>query len=111
MRVRTAPAEDQASHRNSVYNAAKKPGAGNSFFVDFGKEFQGGLRLHVKGGKAGQTVKLQSGEMCTPMLNNNSHSCNKVAQDWGWDFTWTLREGDQTIEQHEYMEFRYVSEG
>ena len=26
-----------------------------------------------------------------------------------WDFTWTLRAGDQTIEQHQYMEFRYLS--
>ena len=79
--VRTAPAEEQATRRNSVYDV-DTPSAGNSFFLDFGKEFQGGLRLHVKGGKAGQTVKFQSGEMCTPMLNNNSHSCNKVQQDW-----------------------------
>ena len=26
-----------------------------------------------------------------------------------WDFTWTLRDGDQMIEQHQYMEFRYLS--
>ena len=32
-----------------------------------------------------------------------------VASDWGYNLTWTLRAGSQTIEQHEYMEFRYVN--
>jgi hypothetical protein len=27
---------------------------------------------------------------------------------WGYSFNWTLREGRQTIEQHDYMIFRYL---
>lgn len=152
--ARTGPGAIQTGHRNNMYSDAMgvKP---TSFFVDFGKEFQGGLRLHVEDGKAGQTVKLQSGEMCTPLTNQSdymtSESCTTVQQDWQvredlvlllvlsavrdcaqlplggrfvslpltlqiqlsllvaqWDFTWTLRDGDQMIEQHQYMEFRSV---
>jgi hypothetical protein len=83
--VRTGPGAAPDGHRNNIYAEAMgvKP---TSFFVDFGREFQGGLRLHVEGGKAGQTVKLQSGEMCTPLTNNSgamvSGSCNTVQQDW-----------------------------
>ena len=60
--VRTGPGAAPDGHRNGVYADAMgvKP---TSFFVDFGTEFQGGLRLHVEGGKAGQTVKFVSGEM------------------------------------------------
>ena len=47
------------------------------------------------------------------MTNNSgwmtSGSCTTVQQDWDWHFTWTLRDGDQVIEQHQYMEFRYLS--
>eukprot|EP01051_Picozoa_sp_SAG22_P017479 SAG22_NODE_2705_length_2297_cov_1.227934_4_plen_107_part_00 len=77
-----------------------------------------GLRLKVTGGKAGQTVKFNSGEMCTPMTTtvsgdghnvSNPSKCTDVQQDWQWTFTWTLRDGDQTIEQHQYMEFRYLN--
>ena len=32
-----------------------------------------------------------------------------VSSDWGYNFSWTLRAGEQTIEQHEYQEFRYVN--
>ena len=111
--VRTAPSgTDMTGHRDSIYAALGKNegsvGGGSSFFVDFGKEFQGGLKLTVKDGAAGQTVKLTSGEMCTPFLNNNSKSCNTVQQNWQWEFTWTLRAGEQKIEQHQYMEFRYL---
>ena len=140
-------------HRNSVYGALGPSPSG--FFVDFGKEFQGGawsrtpttrcghsdppnplhplslrkvpgllhlgpagLRLKVTGGKAGQTVKFNSGEMCTPMTTtvsgggrnvSNPSKCTDVEQDWQWMFTWTLRDGDQMIEQHQYMEFRYLN--
>ena len=40
-----------------------------SYFVDFGKEFTGGVRLVVEGGaKSGQVVHLRSGELCAPMV-------------------------------------------
>ena len=32
-----------------------------------------------------------------------------VGDDWGYDFVWTLRDGEQMLEQHQYMEFRYVN--
>ena len=102
--VRTGPGAAPDGHRNSIYSDAMgvKP---SSFFVDFGIEFQGGLRLHVEGGKAGQTVKFVSGEMCTPLTNTSgvmaTGSCTTVQQDWQWDFEWTLRDGDQMIEQHQ----------
>ena len=81
------------------------------FLVDFGREFQGGLILNVEGGEAGTTVSIMSGESRF-RLHNKSYTgpvTSKVGDDWGYNFTWTLRDGDQTIEQHEYMEFRYVN--
>jgi hypothetical protein len=93
--------------------------SGKSFFVEWKQEFSGGLRLTVKGGKAGQAVRFVSGELCTPLVwdagafdgrgQNVSTHCDTVEQDWGWDFNWTLREGAQTIEQHQYMIFRYLT--
>jgi hypothetical protein len=84
-----------------------------SFFVDFGKEFTGGIRLVVAGATSGQVVHFRSGERCAPMVldptafnglgQNVSTSCTTVEQDWGWDFNWTLRNGGQTIEQHQYV--------
>ena len=65
---------------------------GDTFFVDFGKEFQGGIRLHVAAGKAGQRVSFKSGEQCTPLANSSaglSSRCTTVQQDWQWDFTYT----------------------
>ena len=40
---------------------------------------------------------------------NVSTHCDTVTQSWGWDFNWTLRDGAQTIEQHQYMIFRYLT--
>lgn len=67
----------------------------------FEKEFQGGLRLDVKGGKAGSFVNITCGESLSPT--------NIVGYTWGWEFGWTFRDGDQTLEQHKYMECRFVS--
>jgi hypothetical protein len=72
-----------------------------SFFVaDFAKELQGGLRLTVGDGTAGQTVQISCGE---------SLSGDTVGDTWGWDTVWTLREGTQVLEQHKYQECRFVS--
>jgi hypothetical protein len=82
-------------------------------FADFGREFQGGLILSVAatgssdsggGGSeslAGARVTLIAGEA---VLDNHS-----VAFTWGYNFTFTLRNGSQTIEQLQFMEFRYVN--
>ena len=81
------------------------------YLIDFGREFQGGLRLEVSGGSAGATVSIDAGESLSQQHNRTYTGpvTQHVGSDCGYSFTWTLREGDQTIEQHEYMEFRYVS--
>lgn len=86
---------------------------GSLFFVDFAKEFTGGLRLVVANGKAGQVVAFRSGELCAPLSydasafggigQNVSDRCTSVQQSWGWEFNWTLRDGPQVIEQHQYL--------
>ena len=83
------------------------------YLIDFGREFQGGLRLEVSGGSPGATVSIDAGESLSQQHNRTYTGpvTQHVGSDWGYSFTWTLREGDQTIEQHEYMEFRYVSLG
>ena len=55
--------------------------------------------LHVTKGTAGQTVQVTCGEAL---------SGDKVESDWGWVQQWTLRDGEQTLEQHKYMECRFV---
>ena len=97
----------------------QSPPPKRSFFVDFGQEFSGGVRLVVQGGTAGQGVKFQSGELCSPMVynasafggrgQNVSRACTSVGESWGWSWNVTLRGGDQTIEQHQYMVFRYLT--
>ena len=79
--------------------AAVTANATTHFWVDFGKEFQGGLVLTVADGVAGQTVGFKCGE---------SSIHNTVGSTWGWEFTWTLRDGAQRLEQHKYMECRFV---
>ena len=76
------------------------PMASQSFIADFGKEAQGGLRLMVSNGTAGQTVNIACGEA----LQGNT-----VEYTWGWEFNWTLRDGAQVLEQHKYMECRFVA--
>ena len=72
----------------------------SSFLVDFGKEFQGGLRLSVTDGTAGTNVHISCGE---------SLSGTTAGSTWGWEFDWTLRDGAQLLEQHKYMECRFVN--
>ena len=51
-------------------------------------------------GVAGTTVAIMCGE---------SLAGTTVGTTWGWEFTWTLRDGAQVLEQHKYMECRFVS--
>jgi len=71
-----------------------------SFVADFGREFQGGLWLRVGDGTAGQAVHIACGETLKGW---------RVGTTWGWEFDWTLRKGEQLLEQHKYMECRFVS--
>ena len=81
------------------------------YTIDFTREFQGGLILSVEGGVAGQAVSIDAGESLSQVHNKTYTGPvnEKVGNDWGYSFTWTLRDGKQTIEQHEYMEFRFVN--
>ena len=72
-----------------------------AFIADFGKEFQGGLILEVPNGVAGTVVSISCGEK---LINNGT----AVDYTWGWQFTWTLRDGAQVLEQHKYMECRWA---
>ena len=62
---------------------------------------------------AGETVRIISGE--SRLATNPKNKTDKgpttdvVGNTWGYEFEWTLRSGAQTIEQHQYMEFRYVN--
>lgn len=115
-----------------------------SFFVDFGKEFQGGVILNVDDAKAGTVLRFIASELLLPNGTSDATtqsryarlcvSCPRWALDscsalsmmwfwspaftlnrldplhtWGYSFNWTLREGRQTIEQHNYMIFRSAS--
>ena len=83
------------------------------YFIDFGTEFQGGLRFATDAGIAGRKVTITSGE--SREFTNPKNKTNKgpvtmfVGDTWGYQFEWTLRDGPQLIEQHQYMEFRYVN--
>jgi alpha-L-rhamnosidase len=92
-----APAVQDASSTHLATEAAEQET--EDYLADFGKEFQGGLRLEVQDGKAGQTVAIKCGEALTG---------NTVTATWGWQFIWTLRDGPQVLEQHKYMECRFV---
>lgn len=88
------PSATAASPKTSTSNTT-------SYWADFGREFQGGLRLTVADGVAGQTVDIACGE-------STSLAENSVGSTWGWEFTWTLRDGAQVLEQHKFMECRFV---
>eukprot|EP00035_Acanthoeca_spectabilis_P025007 m.456410 g.456410 ORF g.456410 m.456410 type:complete len:1036 (-) comp21050_c0_seq1:25-3132(-) len=90
-----------SSTEPSTSTVARADDANTTVYADFGREFQGGLILTVGDGIAGQTVDIDCGESVT--------SSGGVGSDWGWHFTWTLRGGAQILEQHKYMECRFVS--
>ena len=76
-----------------------------TFIGAFPREFMGGLRLTVSGGSAdiaGTKIHFACGESI-------SDGNTKVGSTWGWEFDWTLRAGSQLLEQHKYMECRFVS--
>lgn len=74
--------------------------SGREYFIDFGREFQGGLRLNVTAKVAGQRVQVLTAET----HNGTSLTTNT----WGFNWTWTLREGPQMLEMYKYCEFRYA---
>ena len=93
--------------------------APSSFFVDFGREFQGGIVISVHGSEegagggavAGTTVRLTSGELLLPNGATDATTGSRIAaaNTWGYQMNWTLRSGPQVLRQHDYMIFRYLA--
>ena len=89
-------------------------GVHTRYAVDFKQEFEGGLILQTTQGTAGHRVKISLGELMGEaarhfeMATNQPTVADDVTQTWGADFVWTLREGEQTITQHNYVNFRYA---
>ena len=68
--------------------------------------------LGVPNGVAGQRVRICGGELLgihLPSGSLPSVSGGAVANTWGYDFVWTMRDGPQVLTQHNYMTFRYAS--
>ena len=91
----------QAAGRPVLAPASESGRNASWFLADFGKELQGGVILGVKNGRAGQTVEITCGESLS--------GSTTVGSNWGWVQQWTLRDGAQTLEQHKYMECRFVT--
>lgn len=91
----------------------KTNGTKHWYFVDFGKEFQGGVRFATSSGTAGQNFTVIAGEsreFTDPKNKQNKGPVTSVVGDtWGYEFPWTLRDGAQVLVQHQYMEFRYLN--
>ncbi len=89
-------------------------GVHKRYTVDFEQEFEGGIVLNMSAGTAGHRVKISLGELMgeaakrfetvtgSPLVSPD------VAQTWGAEFIWTLRDGPQIISQHKYVNFRYA---
>lgn len=75
------------------------------FFFDLGQEIQGGIHLKIKGNSvtAGDSVILRLGEQVWSNGTVRFHMRTGAT----YEDIWSLRDGQQTIEHHEYMEFRY----
>ncbi|MDO8186075.1 family 78 glycoside hydrolase catalytic domain [Conexibacter sp. JD483] len=74
------------------------------FVVDFGRAWIGGIRLHVANGTAGSQVDVRLGEEL------NSDGTVRYAMRTGNTYrdTWTLADGEQTLQHWGYRVFRYV---
>lgn len=80
------------------------------YILDFGKEIQGGVTLSVRNGSVGKTVIVTLSEELMPTNDWDKASGVRDPMRTGNTFkdTWILRDGPQTMQQHEYMEFRYA---
>ena len=61
-------------------------------------------RSHPHGWRAASRGRLSRSRAANP-----SAAAWLEGAVWGWDFTWTLRDGAQVLEQHKFMECRFVS--
>lgn len=72
------------------------------FFLDFGKEILGCMKLNVDG-KAGGKIQVRLGEE----LSGPEAVRYRLRAGVTYDETWTLRDGPQTLENWGYRGFRY----
>ncbi len=77
----------------------------NGHYYDFGQEITASLRLRAKG-RAGDTIRILCGEESadTPERVRYDMRCYCL-----YDETWTLDEGEVTLEQFDYKAFRYLT--
>ncbi len=89
-------------------------GVHKRYTVDFEQEFEGGIVLNMSAGTAGHRVKISLGELMGDAAKRFENVTGSplisadVAQTWGAEFIWTLRDGPQIISQHNYVNFRYA---
>ena len=100
---RLEPALVEPIHQHTVQPAAVERLADGVWRVDLGREIVGGLRLTVTG-RAGQTVEVRLGEELLPdgRVRYQLRAGNVYRE------TWTLRDGEQTIEHWGYRGFRWA---
>ena len=67
--------------------------------MDFGTEFQGGLRLRVSDGTLNTTVTWAAGEEANAKANGGW----TLSNTWRAGGTMTLRDGPQTLEMHKHL--------
>lgn len=72
--------------------------------VDFGRSWIGGIRLHVANGTAGSQVDVRLGEE----LNADGTVRYGMRTGNTYRDTWTLADGEQTLQHWGYRVFRYV---
>ncbi len=85
-------------HPESIHTFQK-----GRYLLDFGKEIVGNPCLKVNG-KAGDTVRI----MCAEELTDDGHARYNMRCYVVFDETWTLRDGEDIIENFDYMGFRYM---
>lgn len=101
------------------------------YFIDLGREIQGGLRVTFLNATSGARVALRLGEEvvygggCSAARQRGAADAPQRAAAPGatppvpsvlyhmrtgndYEHVWTLRDGPQTLELHEYLEFRYA---
>ncbi|MDO8212298.1 family 78 glycoside hydrolase catalytic domain [Conexibacter sp. CPCC 206217] len=72
--------------------------------VDFGRAWIGGIKLHIPDGTAGDQVDVRLGEE----LGGDGTVRWQMRTGNNYRDTFTLRDGDQTLQQWGYRVFRYV---
>ena len=104
---------------NLTFAIKVRCGKHEKYVVDFGQEIQGGVVLSMTG-TAGHRVKIAAGELMGEANDEFNRRTNVTAYDqwlgttdyvgqtWGYEFTWTMRDGSQSITQHNYQNFRYL---